>query len=220
MAALIQRMYALLKPGGMLLLRDYGQFDLAQFRFQDFQKMSENFYVRGDGTMAYFFERQQLQVRIDAPPMHILLPPTSPPLTTNAPSHHLLPPTHHLTTSYNQRTISPPLTTNAPPHHLLPPSHHLLPPTHHLTTSYHQCTISPPLATNAPFHQAIFQAAGFEVVQCEYKVDAKVRPRAYTSVLECTTTDLSSILTGLLLFNEDQPPARPQDDKGMDPGQV
>jgi methyltransferase-like protein 6 len=72
MRTLLQRMFALLKPGAMLLLRDYGQFDLAQFRFQDFQKMGDNFYVRGDGTMAYFFEQQELRRLFQAAGFEVL----------------------------------------------------------------------------------------------------------------------------------------------------
>lgn len=52
-------LHQLLKPGGVLLFRDYGLYDMTQLRFKSNNKIGENFYVRQDGTCSYFFSLKE-----------------------------------------------------------------------------------------------------------------------------------------------------------------
>lgn len=52
--------YHLLKPGGILLFRDYGLYDMAQIRFKAGNKIGDKFYMRQDGTRSYYFETDEL----------------------------------------------------------------------------------------------------------------------------------------------------------------
>lgn len=77
MESAFRKLYQALKPGGKLLFRDYGRFDEAQMRFTNKSRLEDNFYVRQDGTCAYYFEDKEL-VRLLCGPNHsIPCKPTS-----------------------------------------------------------------------------------------------------------------------------------------------
>ncbi|KAG9160846.1 hypothetical protein Leryth_008664 [Lithospermum erythrorhizon] len=55
MPSAIAECFHVLKPGGLLLFRDYGLYDMTMLRFQPEQRVGEREYVRSDGTRSYFF---------------------------------------------------------------------------------------------------------------------------------------------------------------------
>ncbi|CAA0838050.1 S-adenosyl-L-methionine-dependent methyltransferases superfamily protein [Striga hermonthica] len=62
MPLVVQNIQKVLKPTGRILFRDYATGDLAQERFTGKeQKISKNFYVRGDGTRAFYFSDEFLR---------------------------------------------------------------------------------------------------------------------------------------------------------------
>jgi len=62
MSSVLQNIRKVLKPNGCILFRDYAVGDLAQERFSGKdQRISENFYVRGDGTRAFYFSNEFLE---------------------------------------------------------------------------------------------------------------------------------------------------------------
>ncbi|XP_055468290.1 tRNA N(3)-methylcytidine methyltransferase METTL6 [Psammomys obesus] len=67
MRFVLLNVYKVLKPGRSVLFRDYGLHDHAMLRFKAGSKLGENFYVRQDGTRAYFFTDEFLaQLFVDA----------------------------------------------------------------------------------------------------------------------------------------------------------
>ncbi|XP_074564181.1 tRNA N(3)-methylcytidine methyltransferase trm141-like isoform X2 [Curcuma longa] len=61
MPAVLQNVRTIIKPNGYVLFRDYAFGDFAQVKLANKgQMISENFFVRGDGTCAFYFSEDKL----------------------------------------------------------------------------------------------------------------------------------------------------------------
>lgn len=56
-----KNLFEVLNHGGVVLLRDYGLYDMAQLRFKPGNKIAENFYMRQDGTRSYYFSTEEIE---------------------------------------------------------------------------------------------------------------------------------------------------------------
>ena len=62
LSLVLRKLAGALRPGGILFIRDYGRYDEAQLRFKKGSKLDDHFYVRQDGTCAYYFDLEELVV--------------------------------------------------------------------------------------------------------------------------------------------------------------
>ncbi|KAL5492311.1 hypothetical protein ACEPAI_3758 [Sanghuangporus weigelae] len=67
-ARAVSNIYKMLRPGGLVVLRDYGRHDLTQLRFKEGRLLEDNFYIRGDKTRVYFFELDDIAVMFTGSP--------------------------------------------------------------------------------------------------------------------------------------------------------
>ncbi|PAV20032.1 methyltransferase [Pyrrhoderma noxium] len=67
-ARAVANIHKMLKPGGLVVLRDYGRYDLTQLRFKEGRLLDENFYIRGDKTRVYFFDLDDLAMMFTGSP--------------------------------------------------------------------------------------------------------------------------------------------------------
>eukprot|EP01134_Creolimax_fragrantissima_P003370 CFRG3370T1 len=61
MKKVIMNVVSILKPGAIIIFRDYGIYDEAMLRFKAGAKLSDQFYVRHDGTRAYYFDLNEVE---------------------------------------------------------------------------------------------------------------------------------------------------------------
>lgn len=54
-----------LKPGGIVIFKDYYEMDLTQLRFKENQVIDRNLYQRGDMTYVYYFSKEEIENRTE-----------------------------------------------------------------------------------------------------------------------------------------------------------
>jgi len=69
-ARALLKIYAALRPGGVICFRDYGLYDLAMRR--NAKKLAPILYYRSDGTLASFFSREALAELFEQGGFHTL----------------------------------------------------------------------------------------------------------------------------------------------------
>jgi len=65
MKVVLESANRLLTKGGKVYFRDYGMYDLTQLRFPPEHVLGEKLYRRQDGTLAYFFELEELKAMFE-----------------------------------------------------------------------------------------------------------------------------------------------------------
>ncbi|KAI6196376.1 Cyclin domain-containing protein [Aphelenchoides besseyi] len=56
----VRNLFAYVRPGGSVFVRDYGAMDYAMIRFGRGAKIADRFYARQDGTRAFYFYKEEL----------------------------------------------------------------------------------------------------------------------------------------------------------------
>lgn len=59
----VKKIYDAMSDNGILYFRDYARYDMAQIRFSQRKKnkVEENLYIRHDKTLAYYFEKEEIE---------------------------------------------------------------------------------------------------------------------------------------------------------------
>lgn len=68
----LRNVFAILKPGGLLIFRDYAVNDYAMSRFSPSSRIKANFCVRQDGTRAYYFSKEETESLFTSVGFHIV----------------------------------------------------------------------------------------------------------------------------------------------------
>ena len=70
----VQNISSTLKPGGVVLFRDYGRYDEAQMKLgaSKGKRISDNFYLKHDGTRCYYFDLEDVCVLFEGAGLDIL----------------------------------------------------------------------------------------------------------------------------------------------------